>query len=224
MPDNSSSQGTAERFEPTNRSRVKRMHNRAAYDKTAVYSVIDATALCHVGYVIDGQPYVTPTVLWRQGDTVFWHGSSASRMLRAVREGIPVCVTVTHFDGLVLGRSPMHHSANYRCAMLFGKARAIVERAAKEEALDAMMEGLYPGRLETLRGNTEQELKATMVVAMEIEDAVAKVRTGPPVDDEEDYENVHAWAGVQPLKVVAEPPIPDPRLRPGIEVPDYLTK
>ena len=219
MPD---SHPPSDRFEPTVRTRVKRMHPRAAYDKEAVYAVVDATPLCHVGYVIDGQPYVTPTVQWRRGDTIYWHGSSASRMLRAVREGIPVCITVTHFDGLVLGRSPMHHSANYRCAMMFGKARAITDRDAKEAALDHMMEGLYPGRLETLRGNTEQELKATMVVAMEIEDAVAKVRTGPPVDDEEDYDTVRTWAGVQPLKMVAQDLIPDPRMLPGIDVPDYL--
>ena len=216
MPD------SAEVFAPTDRSRVRRSHQRAQYDKDAVFAVVDSTPLCHVGYVIDGQPYVTPTMQWREGEKIYWHGSSASRMLRAVKGGIPVCVTVTHFDGMVMARSPFHHSANYRTAMLFGRAHALEDRDAKEASLKIMMDALFPGRWEELRGNTEQELKATTVVAMEIEDAVAKVRSGPPIDDEEDYATVQCWAGVLPRRAVWGTPEPDPKMDRPHPVPSYL--
>lgn len=210
-------------FAPTDRSRVRRSHQRAQYDKVGVYAVVDATPLCHVGYVIDGQPYVTPTFHWRVGDVMYWHGSSASRMLKAVKTGIPVCLTVTHFDGLVMARSPFHHSANYRTAMLYGQAHAIQSRDDKEAALKEMMDGLFPGRWDELRGNTDQELKATTVVEMPIQDAVAKIRSGPPIDDEEDYDTVQCWAGVLPRREVWGEPEGDPRMQPGMPVPRYLT-
>lgn len=197
-------------FDVTPRNRVKRSHERARYDKAAVFGIVDSTPMCHVGYAIDGQPYVTPTLAWRQGETVFWHGSSASRMLRAVRDGIPVCLTFSNFDGLVLARSAFHHSANYRVAMLFGRAAPLTDAVAKDAALAEMMEGLTPGRLATLRPNTAQELKATTVVSMEIEDAVAKIRSGPPIDDEVDMREADCWAGVVPRAEVWGAPEPEP--------------
>ena len=208
-------------YQPTARSRAKRVHKRASYDHASVYAILDATPLCHVGYVIDGQPYVTPTVKWREGNRLFWHGSSASRMLRQVKEGIAVCLTVTCFDGLVLARSPFHHSANYRAVMAFGRAQALRGREEKERALEYFMDGLYPGRWKEVRPNTDKELKATTVVWMEIEEASAKVRTGPPVDDEEDYA-LDCWAGVLPLSVQYGAPVADERLKPGVAMPDYL--
>lgn len=196
-------------FEITPRNRVKRSHQRARYDKEAVFGIVDSSPMCHVGYAIDGQPYVTPTLAWREGETVFWHGSSASRMLRAVRGGIPVCLTFTHFDGLVLARSAFHHSANYRVAMLFGRAAPLTDAAAKDAALAVMMEGLTPGRIARLRPNTAQELKATTVVAMDIEDAVAKIRSGPPIDDDEDIRDADCWVGVLPRREVWGTPEPE---------------
>ncbi len=208
-------------YQPSLRSKVKRVHERGSYDHEVVHNVLDSSPFCHVGYVIDGQPYVTPTLKWREGQRLYWHGSSASRMLRSVREGIPACLTVTHFDGYVMARSPFHHSANYRSAMAFGKAREITDRDEKEATLKVMMDYLFAGRWEDVRGNTEQELKATMVVGMDIEEASAKIRTGDPVDDEEDYA-LDCWAGVIPVASTFGTPEGDARLRPGIEVPAYL--
>jgi len=209
-------------FSPTARSRVKRLHERGRYDRESVYAVLDAGMLAHVGYVIDGQPYVTPTFYWREGDRLVWHGSSASRMLRAVKEGIPACVTVSLLDGLVLARSGFHSSVNYRAVMAFGRARAIEDPDEKMAALKAFVERLTPGRWAELRPPTAQEMKATTVVGMTIEEASAKIRTGPPKDDEEDYDAVPVWAGVLPLKTIAQTPVPDPRLKPGTPLPDYL--
>jgi hypothetical protein len=209
-------------FVPTNRSRIKRVYERGHYDKHSVYAVVDATPLCHVGYSIDGQPYVTPTLHWRVGDVMYWHGSSASRMLKAVKGGLPVCLTVTHFDGFVMARSAFAHSANYRTAMLYGTAQAIADRDEKEHALKVMMEGLFPGRWAELRANTDQELKATTVVEMPIDDAAAKIQADPPDDTEQDYETATVWAGNLPRQEVWGTPIDDPRLLHGITVPDYL--
>lgn len=166
-------------FKPTARSRAKRLHKRAHYDRATIYSIIDAAVLAHVGYVIDGQPFVTPTNCWRDGDRVLWHGSMASRMLKTVRERVPVCVTITHLDGLVMARSAFHHSVNYRSVMLFGRAEMVSDKEEKERALEAFVERIAPGRWATLRPMTAKELKATMVVSMQIEEASAKVRTGP---------------------------------------------
>lgn len=208
-------------FKPTVKTRVKRLNKRARYDRETLYAIVDAALVGHVGYVIDGQPYVTATNIWREGDHLYWHGSSASRMLKTVREGIPVCVTVTHIDGLVMARSAFHHSVNYRSAMIFGKATMVEDPAEKMRTLEAFTERVAPGRWATLRPVTPQELKATMVVGMPITEAVAKVRTGPPVDDEPDYE-MDLWAGVVPLKLVAGTPIPDPRLKPRTRLPKGL--
>ena len=210
-------------FAPTDRSRIRRNNKRAVYDKDAVFAVVDATPLCHVGYSIDGQPYVTPTLHWREGEVMYWHGSSASRMLKAVKTGIPVCLTVTHFDGFVMARSAFSHSANYRTAMIYGQARAIEDVREKERSLKVMMDLLFPGRWEELRDNTDQELKATTVVEMPIDNAVAKIRTGPPGDEEEDYA-ARCWAGVLPRSEVWSDPVPDPRLSSDIAVPGYLDR
>ena len=210
-------------FKPTARTRVKRLHKRAHYDRATVYSIIDAAILAHVGYVIDGQPFVTPTNCWRDGDRVLWHGSMASRMLKTVREGVPACVTITHLDGLVMARSAFHHSVNYRSVMLFGRAAMITDRAEKSRALEAFVERVAPGRWSTLRPMTAQELKATMVVGMTIDEAAAKVRTGPPVDDEPDYA-MAIWAGVVPLRITAGTPIADARLIAGTPVPSNLAR
>ncbi len=210
------------RYQPTKRSKAKRANHRANYDHDSVHAVFDALPMCHIGYVIDGQPYVTPTIQWRRDSRLYWHGSSASRMIKTLGPGMPVCVTVSSFDGYVMARSPFHHSVNYRSAMAFGQAHAITDRDEKEAALEHMFQHLFPGRWEDVRGNTDKELKATTVIVMDIEDAVAKIRTGPPVDDEEDYDGVDCWAGVLPVSQNFGTPETDPRLRDGIEFPDYL--
>lgn len=207
----------------TPRNKVKRMHQRGAYEHEAVFAILDAQPLAHVGYVLDSQPYVTPTLQWRAGERVYWHGSSASRMVRGVAQGIPVCLTVSLLDGFVMARSGMHHSVNYRSAMLYGTARMVEAPAEKEEALRHMMDHLFPGRWETLRPASGQELKATTVVTMDIEQASAKLRAGPPADDEEDYD-LPIWAGVIPVRQVWGAPIDDPRLSAGVCVPADLMK
>jgi len=208
-------------FNPSTRSRVKRLAKRGAYDRATVYGILDAGLIGHVGYVIDGQPFVTPTAYWRDGDVLYWHGSSASRMLRHLAQGMPACLAVSHLDGLVLARSGFHHSLNYRSVMAFGRARLVEDPAQKGAALDAFLERLYPGRTLTLRPTTAQEIKATKVIAMEIEEASAKVRNGGPVDDEEDYA-LPIWAGVIPVRQVIGADVPDPRLAPGIARPPHL--
>lgn len=208
-------------FTPTERSRARRSHERASYDRETLHAVLDAAPLCHVGYVIDGQPYVTPTFQWREGEHVYFHGSSASRMLRTVSQGVPVCLTVSMFDGLVLARSGMHCSVNYRSAMLFGTAILINDEAEKTARLNAFIEGLMPGRWDDMRPPTVQEIKATSVCALEIEEASVKIRTGPPKDDEEDYE-LDCWAGVLPVRQVVGQPIPDPRLKASVRMPDNV--
>jgi nitroimidazol reductase NimA-like FMN-containing flavoprotein (pyridoxamine 5'-phosphate oxidase superfamily) len=210
----------AESFQPTSRTRVKRLPKRGHYDRPSVYAVLDAGFICHVGYAIDGQPYVTPTSYWRHGDRLYWHGSSASRMLRHLKQGVPACVTVTHVDGLVLARSGFHHSINYRSVMAFGTAQ-LVSDADKPAVLEDFVERLFPGRWPELRPPTRQELKATTVLWMELSEVSAKIRTGPPIDDEEDYA-LPVWAGVLPLATALGAPQPDPRLAPGMTAPAYL--
>lgn len=208
-------------LEPTERTRVKRLHQRACYDRATIDRILDAGLVCHVGYTIDDHPYVTTTSYWRVDDRIYWHGSSASRMLRRVQGDVPVCVNVSLIDGLVLARSGFHHSINYRTVMLFGKATALNDPNAKLQALKVFTERVCPGRWPELRPVTAQELKATTVLVMDINEAVAKERGGPPGDDEEDYD-LDVWAGEVPLRLVAGPPVPDPRLKPGIEQPGYL--
>jgi len=209
-----------QRYTRTERTRLRRLPKRAHYDRATVHAVLDAGLICHVGYVVDGQPYVTPTCYWRHGERLYWHGSSASRMLRRLREGIPACVTVTHVDGLVLARSGFHHSINYRSVMAFGTARAVADED-KLAALEDFVEHLLPGRWAELRPPTGQEIKATTVLWMDLEEVSAKIRIGPPVDDEEDY-GLPIWAGVVPLATTVDAPEPDPRLLPGLSAPQYL--
>lgn len=209
-------------FKPTPRTRVKRMPKRGHYDRDTVHAILDAAFICHVGYVIDGSPYVTATSYWRDGDGVYWHGSSASRMIRAIGAGIPVCLNVSLIDGLVLARSGFHHSVNYRTVMLFGNAQPVTDPGEKLRHLDMFVERLYPGRTAEVRRPTKQELKATTVLGMPIAEAVAKVRTGPPIDDDEDYGTVKCWAGVLPLHLVTGTPVDDGRLLPGVRRPAYV--
>lgn len=211
---------TKAELERTERTRVRRMHERGRYDRETIHSILDATPLGHVGYLIDGKPAVTPTLHWREGCRVYWHGSSASRALRASEDG-DVCLTVSLLDGLVLARSGFHHSANYRSVMVFGRASMVSEPDAKLERLKAFIEGLYPGRWDALRPVTEQELKATTVLWLPIEEASAKLREGGPVDDEADYA-LPIWAGVLPIRHTLGAPMPDSRLPDGVAEPHYL--
>jgi nitroimidazol reductase NimA-like FMN-containing flavoprotein (pyridoxamine 5'-phosphate oxidase superfamily) len=208
-------------FTPTDRSRAKRRHDRARYDKDAVFAALDAAFIAHIGYVIDGQPYVTPTAYWRSGGRLYWHGSSASRMLRSQAGGVPVCVTVTQLDGLVLARSAFNHSLNYRSVMAFGTAHIIDDAAEKVRELDRFVDRMYPSRRDTLRSNTIQELKATTLIGMEIEEAAVKVRNDGPKDDEEDYAS-DAWAGIIPIEQVIGAPQEDPLRRKDIAYPATL--
>ncbi|MBO3760436.1 pyridoxamine 5'-phosphate oxidase family protein [Ciceribacter sp. L1K22] len=210
-----------ETFPVTPRSRVKRLHERGSYDRAAIYPILDAALLCHVAYVIDGQPYCTPTIHWRDGDRLYWHGSSASRMLRHLKNGTPVCLTVSHLDGLVLARSGFHHSANYRSAMCFGTARILDDPDEKANALKAVVERFYPGRTAEMRADQLQEVKATMVIGMEIEEATAKVRTGQVGDDEADFA-LPVWAGIIPVSTVLGTPETSPQVPEGVPFPGYL--
>jgi hypothetical protein len=206
----------------TDRVRVRRMHPRGAYDRATIDAILDAQPLAHVGYLLDGAPLVTPTLQWREGDDVYWHGSSASRMLERC-DGADVCVTVTLMDGMVMARSAYNHSVNYRSVMLLGRARLVADRAEKQERLRTMVETLFPGRWERLRPMTEQEFKATTVLALAIDEVSAKIRRGPPGDDAADLD-VDVWAGVIPLRMQVLEPIPDPRGRQGAAVPDHVAK
>jgi uncharacterized protein len=208
-------------FIPTKRTTVQRLPARGKYDRETVFSILDEGFVCHVGFVVDAQPFVIPTNYARVGDTVFLHGSSASRMLRTISDGVQVCVTVTLVDGLVLARSAFHHSVNYRSVVMLGRAVPIESAAEKMRALEAFTNHVMPERWNDVRQPTESELKATSVLALPLEEVSAKVRVGPPKDDEEDY-TLPIWAGVLPLRVVADAPISDPRLIPGPEPPAYL--
>jgi nitroimidazol reductase NimA-like FMN-containing flavoprotein (pyridoxamine 5'-phosphate oxidase superfamily) len=208
---------------PTARTRVVRLPKRGDYSQKTIYEILDATFLCHVGCVVDGQPFVIPTGFGRSGDTLYLHGSAASRMLRTLAGGVDVCVTVTLLDGLVLARSAFHHSMNYRSVVILGKASLVEGEDEKKAALRVISEQIIAGRWNDVRKPTAQELKATTVLALPIAEASAKIRTGPPLDDEEDYA-LDVWAGVLPLAVRAGDPVPDPRLAPGAKVPRYLVK
>jgi nitroimidazol reductase NimA-like FMN-containing flavoprotein (pyridoxamine 5'-phosphate oxidase superfamily) len=196
------------------------MHERGRFDRASVYAILDATPLAHLGTLVDGRPAVTPTFPWREGDRVYWHGSSASRALRAAEER-DVCLAVSLLDGLVLARSGFHHSANYRSVVIFGRAEKIVDDGEKLAKLKAFIDGLYPGRWDHLRPVTPQELKATTVLSLPIEEASAKIRTGDPADDPEDYA-LPVWAGVLPVRTVVGEPQADPRTPPGVPEPPHL--
>ena len=205
---------------PSPRTRLVREPDRAVYDRAAAYKILDEGFICHVGFVVDGQPFVIPTGYGRVGDSLYIHGSAASRMLRRVDEGIAVCVTVTLLDGLVLARSIFNHSMNYRSVVILGTAVAVTDTKEKLEALRLLSEHILPGRWAESRQPNEKELKATLVMRLPIEEFSAKVRQGPPIDDEDDYA-FPAWAGVVPLTMETGEPIDDARLVPGITVPEY---
>jgi nitroimidazol reductase NimA-like FMN-containing flavoprotein (pyridoxamine 5'-phosphate oxidase superfamily) len=207
---------------PTERTRVRRLPDRGRYDRETIDAILDAAYICHIGYVVDGQPYVTPTAHWRDGDRVYWHGSAASRMVRTLRAGTPICLTVTHLDGLVLARSGFHSSMDYRSAMLLGTA-TVVEGPARLRALEAFMERLVPGRWAELRPPTAKELKATLVMSMPIDEASAKIRSGGVHDDLEDLD-WPVWAGVLPVRSVIGPPEPDPHVPAGMPVPESIRR
>ncbi|MBI1197815.1 MAG: pyridoxamine 5'-phosphate oxidase family protein [Phenylobacterium sp.] len=201
-------------FTPTARSRVRRRPQRGRYDEAAVNAVLDAGVMAHVGYVIDGQPYVTPTAFWREGRRLYWHGAAASRMLKTVGAGVPVCVTVSFLDGFVVGRSGFIHSLNYRSVMAFGRARPVEDLDARRAALDAFIDRLYAGRALKLRPATETELKQVALVEMEIEEASAKVRDGGVSDLAEDA-GWTAWSGVFPVETRIGAAIPQPGMPGG---------
>ncbi|HKY26690.1 MAG TPA: pyridoxamine 5'-phosphate oxidase family protein [Pyrinomonadaceae bacterium] len=207
-------------FEQTERTKLKRLPARGVYDRDLVYRILDEGLICHVGFAVEGRPYVIPTGYARVDDQLYIHGSQASRMLRTLHRGVEACVTVTLLDGLVLARSAFHHSMNYRSVVIFGNARLVDDPQAKLSALRAFSEHMIRGRWDEVRQPTEEEMRATTVLSLPLEEASAKVRTGPPLDDEEDYE-LPIWAGVIPLSLVAGAPVPDLRLNPEIEVPRY---
>jgi nitroimidazol reductase NimA-like FMN-containing flavoprotein (pyridoxamine 5'-phosphate oxidase superfamily) len=186
-----------------------------------VEAILDEAFFCHVGFVVDGQPYVIPTIHARVGDRVYIHGSAASRMLRSGREGIPVCVTVTILDGLIFARSAFHHSMNYRSVVILGTATEVVDPDEKNEVLKAIVEHVAPKRWNDVRWPNAQELKATSVLRLPLEEVSAKIRTGPPIDDEEDYQ-VPCWAGELPLRLIPQNPIADPKLNPETPLPQYV--
>jgi hypothetical protein len=200
---------------PSARTRVRRVPARADYERATIDAILDESLIGHLGFAIDGQPYVIPTLQARVGDTVYVHGSAASRAIRALTAGAPACLTATLTDGLVLARSAFHHSMNYRSVVVLGQARALSDPAETLLALEAFTEKMVPGRWEEVRAPNRKELKATRVLAMTLDEASAKVRTGPPVDDDEDYA-LDVWAGVIPMGLTAGEPLDDPRLTPGI--------
>ncbi len=205
----------------TERTTVRRLAKRGAYDRETIRAILDEAFICHVGFVVDGQPMVIPTIHARVDDSLYFHGSVASRMLRSLEQGVPACVTVTLLDGLVLARSAFHHSMNYRSVVILGTATVVVDREEKRRVLDAIVEHVMKGRSADARPPSEAELNATMVLRLPIAEASAKIRTGPPIDDEEDYA-LPVWAGVLPLELTPLEPVADPRLKAGVELPRYL--
>ena len=204
-----------ETYTPTSRTQVKRLPKRAVYDHAQVCAILDEGFICHVGFVVEGQPYVIPTGYARSGGQIYIHGSAASRMLRELGQGAQLCVEVTLVDGLVLARSAFHHSMNYRSVVVLGQARLVTDVEEKTAALACFTNHIVPGRWDEVRQPTEAELKGTTVLALALDEVSAKVRTGPPIDDEEDYA-LPVWAGVVPLRIKAGEPTPDPRLPEGV--------
>lgn len=205
---------------PSERMRARRLHTRGAYDRATIDAILDAMPVCHVGYVFDGAPFVTPTLQWREGDHVYWHGSAASRMLET-SDGAEVCLTVTIVDGFVAARTAFNHSVNYRSVMLVGRAHRVSDPEEKARKLKTFTDGLFPGRWDMLRPATVQELKATSVLGMRIEEASAKIRRGPPGDDAEDLA-WPVWAGVIPVRMQVGTAEADPRLDPAIQPAPHI--
>ena len=206
---------------PTHRTKLRRLPVRGDFDRATINEILDEALLCHVGFIVDEQPFVIPTTHARVDDQLFIHGSAASRMLRTLSTAVDICVTVTLMDGLVLARSAFHHSMNYRSVVIFGKATVVTNDHDKLEALRSFSEHVIPGRWREVRPPTEQELKATIVLSLLLNEASAKIRSGSPIDDEADYE-LDVWAGVIPLRLVAGAPINDPKLKKGVLIPEYV--
>lgn len=211
-----------EKLAPTDRTRLRRAHDRGRFERETVHAILDAMPLCHVGFVLDGAPSVLPTLQWREGDRVYWHASSAGRGIRA-QEDKEVCLTVTLLDGMVLARSAFHHSANYRSVMVFGKPVAVTDPEEKLAKMRNLIESYYPGRWDHLRPVTAREVKATAILSLPITEASAKIRAGGPIDDEEDYA-LPIWAGVLPLRYAKGEAQPDERNLPGVEIPSEVEK
>ena len=204
----------------TKRTKVRRLAKRGNYDRDTIHAILDEALICHVGFVVNGAPVVIPTIHWRESDRLYVHGSAASRMLRNLKDGVDACVTVTLVDGLVLARSAFHHSMNYRSVVVFGKAQ-VVEGEEKLRALDALVEHVVRGRSREVRPPNEIELRQTLVISLPLDEASAKIRTGGPVDDEEDY-SLPVWAGVVPLKITAGEPVADRDV--AVEAPAYARR
>ena len=213
---------TPSSFPITPVNRVKRVHERGRYDRETVYGILDAALVCHIAYVIDGQPYCTPTAFWREGDHLYWHGSSASRMIRAEATGIPVCLTVTHLDALVMARSGFHHSVNYRSVMAFGHAHKIEDAAEKLRLMDNFIDRIYPDRSKLIRQPNAGEFKATTLLGMEIETASGKIRDKHVADEEEDYAGVPAWSALYPITQVLGEKSECERQIKGLAIPDGM--
>jgi nitroimidazol reductase NimA-like FMN-containing flavoprotein (pyridoxamine 5'-phosphate oxidase superfamily) len=211
----------ADTFVPTARSQVRRLPKRASYDKAQIHSILDEGFVCHMGFAVAGQPFVIPTGYARAGEEIYVHGSAASRMLDTLADGVDVCLTVTLADGFVLARSAFHHSLNYRSVVVLGRARLVTDPAEKIEALRRFTNHIVPGRWEEVRPPNERELKATTVLALAIEEASAKVRTGPPIDDEDDY-GWPVWAGIVPLRASVGEPVADGRV--PADIPSFDTR
>jgi nitroimidazol reductase NimA-like FMN-containing flavoprotein (pyridoxamine 5'-phosphate oxidase superfamily) len=205
----------------TERTTVKRLAKRGNYDQQTIHAILDEALICHVGFAVEGSPVVIPTIHTRVGETLYFHGSAASRMLRSLRDGVEACVCVTLLDGLVMARSAFHHSMNYRSVVVFGTATEVTDREEKARALTAIVEHVAHGRSADARGPNEIELKQTLVLALPITEASAKIRTGGPIDDEEDYA-LPVWAGVLPLRIVPGEPVADDKLHPANALPGYL--
>ena len=205
------------------RTELRRIPDRGSHDWATINQILDAGFLAHVGFCVEGQPFVIPTLYGRNGERLYLHGSAVSRMLRELETGIPTCVTVTLVDGLVLSRSAFDHSMNYRSVVAFGRARKVVDPEQKTKSLRVISEHLIAGRWEDVRAPSEKELKATTVLEFSIEEASSKVRSGPPLDDESDY-GLPVWAGVLPLEIRSRPPIPDDKLVEGVTLPDYVRR
>ena len=212
---------TDDRFDPTPRTRVKRLPDRGSYDRALVHAILDEGIHCHVGIAVEGQPFVLPMAYARRGDALLLHGASASRLLRSLSGGVPACVAVTHVDGLVIARSTFHHSMNYRSVVALGTATPILDRELKLGALADLVEHLVPGRSPDARGPSEQELKATTILEFPLTEVSAKVRSGPPGDEPEDLA-LGFWAGVIPMTMVYGDPAASPDLAAGIVLPRYL--
>jgi nitroimidazol reductase NimA-like FMN-containing flavoprotein (pyridoxamine 5'-phosphate oxidase superfamily) len=205
-------------FPPSDRTRVRRVPERGNYDLATIAAIVDEALVCHVGFVSDDKPYVIPMAIARDGDRLLLHGSTASRLMRVLAQGAEVCVTVTHLDGVVVARSAFHSSMNYRSAVIVGRAESITDPEEKREALRLLVERLIPGRWEEVRASTDQELRATTILAVPMNEASAKIRSGPPVDDEADL-GLDTWAGEIPLRTTRLDPVPDPLVGPEIETP-----